>query len=498
MEAIAPPALPAAVRSAERPAARAPRNARRIGALALALGAFADLCFDGVPLGLGWPLFLAAAVAAFLVAGGREAWQQARPALWLLWPMAALGGFVAVRDSPELLALNVAASSLCLLLFAHFATAQERVFALGPASLASRAVLAAPRALWAAPPTVMESLSGVPVKAVHGALVSFSRTLLVAVPIVLVFAGLLAAADPMFSALLEGALEAIGGDLAGDLASRTLTIAGAAVAMAGLLSFALRRREPLAEAGAVPARLALRTSATVLSLVSLLFVAFGLVQARFLFSGDGAALPQGLTYAAYAHQGFFQLVAVVVLTLLLILALGRWTRLESGGQRLAFNGLGTALVACTVPLWASAVQRMLIYQEAYGATVLRVFVLAFLCAVGVLLTYRAVSLWVKPEWFGGGALALSLLSAVALNLANPDALVAAHNLARPAGSAVVLDTWYLSQLSADAVPAVERGTLGLEPFQRDAVLSALRTRAQARSSKNPAAFNLARARALAP
>jgi hypothetical protein len=165
-----------------------------------------------------------------------------------------------------------------------------------------------------------------------------------------------------------------------------------------------------------------------------------------------------------------------------------------------FNGLGTALVACTVPLWASAVQRMLIYQDAYGATVLRVFVLAFLCAVGALLVYRAVSLWLRPQWFGGGALALSLLSAIALNLANPDALVAAHNLARPAGphQAVVLDTWYLSQLSADAVPAVERGTLGLDAEQREWLLGALRARAQSRSSKNPASFNTARSRALEP
>ena len=232
-------------------------------------------------------------------------------------------------------------------------------------------------------------------------------------------------------------------------------------------------------------------------LVSALFSAFGVVQARFLFGGDSGALPFGLTYASYAHRGFFQLVAVVVLTLFLILALGRWTKLESGGQKLAFNALGTVLVLTTAPLWASAVQRMVIYQDAYGATVLRIFVLAFLSAVGVLLGYRAVSLWVKPQWFGGGALALSLLSALALNVANPDAIVAAHNLARPAGTTVVLDTWYLSQLSADAVPAVERGTIGLDAEQREWLLGALRDRAQARSSMNPAAFNLARSRAMA-
>lgn len=517
MDAIAPPSLSAASSASSAPAVpaarpapaplsfavgadaaplRAPRNARRIALLALGLGVLADVFFDGVPLGIGWPLFLAAALGAFLAAGGREAWERARPAAWLLWPMAATALFVGVRDSPELAVLNVAASSLCLLLFAHFATAEESAFSLGPAALVSRALLAGPRALLAGPPTVKASLEDVPLRALGGKLAALARTAAVAVPVVLVFAGLLAAADPMFSSLVERALEAVGLELWSTMLSRTLTVAGAGLAMAGVLSFALRRHRPLPAAVQVPGRLSLRTSATVLGLVSLLFVAFGLVQARFLFGGDHGRLPIGLTYAQYAHQGFFQLVAVVVLTLLLILALGRWTHLGSALEAAAFKSLGTGLVLCAMPLWASAVQRMVIYQDAYGATVLRVFVLAFLCATSVLLAWRAVSLWVAPVRFGGGALLLCLLSALALDVANPDALVASHNLARKDG-AVVLDTWYLRQLSADAVPAVERGSLALDPEVREAVLFDLRARAAARTSRHPAAWNAARARAQA-
>jgi hypothetical protein len=45
---------------------------------------------------------------------------------------------------------------------------------------------------------------------------------------------------------------------------------------------------------------------------------------------------------------------------------------------------------------------------------------------------------------------------------------------------------------------VERGTLALEPERRESILGDLRARAQTRSSANPAAFNLARRRALQP
>ncbi len=54
--------------------------------------------------------------------------------------------------------------------------------------------------------------------------------------------------------------------------------------------------------------------------MNLLFLAFVLVQLRFLFGGSGLEEQRvGLTYAEYARHGFFELVVVAVLVLPLIL-----------------------------------------------------------------------------------------------------------------------------------------------------------------------------------
>jgi uncharacterized protein DUF4153 len=80
-----------------------------------------------------------------------------------------------------------------------------------------------------------------------------------------------------------------------------------------------------------------------LGALNLLFLAFVVVQFRYLFGGEGLVEERvGLTYAEYARHGFFELVAVSVLVLVVLLAAdalvvrsagrgGRFARLFSAG-----------------------------------------------------------------------------------------------------------------------------------------------------------------------
>lgn len=52
---------------------------------------------------------------------------------------------------------------------------------------------------------------------------------------------------------------------------------------------------------------------TVLAMIDLVYAAFTYVQISYLFSGAKAALPDGLTYAEYAKNGFNELVTVTVI-----------------------------------------------------------------------------------------------------------------------------------------------------------------------------------------
>ena len=68
----------------------------------------------------------------------------------------------------------------------------------------------------------------------------------------------------------------------------------------------------------------------VVTILDLLFLAFVIVQFRYLFGGrDLVQQSANLTYAEYARHGFFELVAVAALTLPLLL-LGDWLLREEG------------------------------------------------------------------------------------------------------------------------------------------------------------------------
>jgi hypothetical protein len=198
-------------------------------------------------------------------------------------------------------------------------------------------------------------------------------------------------------------------------------------------------------------------------LVDALFLGFVLVQAVYLFGGTDTLARTGLTYSEYARRGFFELVTVAALVLGLVLLMDWLTRFVTGRARLAINLLHGVLVALTLAILASALFRMRLYQQEFGLTELRFYTTAFMAWLGVVLVWLVVTVLRAPapggdnrgrRRFAFGARVASLALVVALDLINPDALIARTNLSRAAaGVGQPLDTEYLAQtLSADAMP----------------------------------------------
>jgi hypothetical protein len=189
----------------------------------------------------------------------------------------------------------------------------------------------------------------------------------------------------------------------------------------------------------------------VLGLLDLLFLAFVLVQIRYLFGGKHLIMVRAhLTYAQYAHRGFFELVVVCALVLPLLLV-ADWLRGGSKRHRdLLFSVLAGILVVLLGVVIASAIQRMRIYQQAYGLTELRVYGTAFLILLAVVFAIMLVTvLNGRRHLFAAGALAATLVSVVCLNAVNPDAWIAQVNIERY-HQGKKIDVKYLNTLSDDA------------------------------------------------
>ena len=283
--------------------------------------------------------------------------------------------------------------------------------------------------------------------------------------LLLVFGSLFAAADEAFAALIPD----VSLDL-GLLPVRLIVlvmVAGVALS-AAFLGDAPPRWDVLAPARARPVRSA--EWLVPIALLDALFVSFVTVQLTVLFGGHRHVLEtSGLTYAEYARSGFGQLVVVTLLTLSVVAATVRWAPKETRQQRVVLRALLGLLCALCLVIVASALYRLHLYEEAFGFTRLRLFMNAFETWLGVLVVLVMVAgVRLRATWLARAVVATAAIGLLTLGALNPDAFVAERNLDRFQSTGKI-DVVYLQQLSADAVPVVDR----LPEPQRSCVLAGM-------------------------
>lgn len=202
-------------------------------------------------------------------------------------------------------------------------------------------------------------------------------------------------------------------------------------------------------------------------LLNLLFLAFVLSQLSYFF-GDAALVQasDGLTFSEYYRRGFFELVAVAALVLPLLLGLHWLLRKGNPAHERVFRLLAGAQVLLLFVIMASAVRRMLLYQSVYGLTEQRLYTTAFMAWLAlVFLWFVATALRGRREQFACGALVAALLVIATLHLINPDALIVRANVAH-AQQGRFFDAHYAASLSADAAPALMKSLPALNEDDR--------------------------------
>lgn len=479
-----------------------PAIARRIVLVALMLGVVVQGLFLGELLGLNVPLTVAAILGAATLLAPRP-WRMDRADRWLPVAALAFAGLVAIRSNPALVAFDLVAAvaltaaSLASMAGAHvtrrsmagIATLVGQGLALGGGG-ASR-LASAPRGLRG---------SGMAVGTTGRAVLVGSG---IALPLLIVFSVLFASADAVFGRLLADSLR-IHVDV-GDAPFRLLVAGGTAWVVGGLLVLVVAATQRIRRS---PQSLGMRlgtVEATVALLaIDLLFGAFVAIQAGYLFGGFDTVEATGLGYAQYARRGFFELVAVAALAGIVVLGTESLVR----DRRLAYRLAALALIALTGVVLLSAGVRMALYQEAFGWSELRFFVVAAIAWLALCLVAAAGCIALGRSHALPAAVAvLGLVVALGVNLADPGAFIAEQNVRRathpgsvPPGGSTGLDTGYLAGLGADAVPALVRALPTLPPSERAAVEGALaeqrRTLAAAVEGTGWASWNHARATAL--
>lgn len=228
----------------------------------------------------------------------------------------------------------------------------------------------------------------------------------------------------------------------------TIVTLGAALLFFGFLWSLEYREEPsLRKQGTFPALNGV-TMLTVITLMNVAYLLFTLIQFSYLYGGGQRALPPGVTYAAYARRGFFELVLVAMINFTILIGSLYFTKTEKPWLHRIAQSL---LVIFTLNMLFSAYYKMSLYEAAYGYTTLRLFVKFFMGLLAILSLLFLLRIWRPSFPLIQYALISTLVIYLGLNYANVDGWVVKENLRRY-GETEVLDLEYLLSLSYDAVP----------------------------------------------
>jgi len=203
---------------------------------------------------------------------------------------------------------------------------------------------------------------------------------------------------------------------------------------------------------------------TILILVNAIYAVFSIIQFRYLFGGSSFALPSSFTYAEYARRGFAELVIVTIINFGILIFGITFVKKDSKRIFTAIRAFLTLLVIFTFILLISAFYRMLVYEQAYGFTYLRIFVQAFMIMLFFLFVINIIYIWYQKLPIIKTYFIISLAIYIIMNFANVDKIIANNNINRYFETGQI-DMVYLKGLSYDAVPEMEEFFISVKDSQ---------------------------------
>lgn len=270
----------------------------------------------------------------------------------------------------------------------------------------------------------------------------------ITIPVLLVMTLLLAGADIVFSNMLYNIFEAFNFVTIFQICFLMIIVFFSSYAAYAALSMK-NVKEEVADRRVLEPVIAIVVTAT----LSVLYLMFSVIQILYLFIGN-MQLPEGYTYSQYARQGFFQLLAVCILNLIIVLVCLYLFR-----ESATLKGILTVISGCTFIMILSSALRMLMYIDRYNLTFLRILVLWALAVIFLLMAGVTIFIYMNRFPLFTYSMVIVTVFYIGLSFAHPDYWIAKYNL-DPAHLDYLneYDAYdsqrYLSNLSADAAPVL--------------------------------------------
>lgn len=193
-----------------------------------------------------------------------------------------------------------------------------------------------------------------------------------------------------------------------------------------------------------------------LVIFNVMFACQTLMDMNYLWAGS--TLPDGITYAQYAHKGAYPLIVTALLAALFVL-ISQNAGKDVAGSKMV-QGLIYLWVAQNILLVVSSIYRTGLYVEIYALTYLRVaaFIWMGLVACGLVWIIMRSILNKSNTWLINANVITTLSVLYIVSFVNVGAMIANYNVMNSravSGTGVQLDTRYLeNRIGSAAIPAL--------------------------------------------
>ena len=189
-----------------------------------------------------------------------------------------------------------------------------------------------------------------------------------------------------------------------------------------------------------------------------IYVIYFISQWKYYVSGFTGVLPREFSYAQYAREGFFQLCAVAVINLLIILTIMLFMKRSSGKNSVISKILSVILCVFTLVLISTAVAKLVMYIKIYGLTQKRVYALWLMAVIALIYIVIALGQFISKIKATTVCLAIIVIMFASLSLCNVNKIIAEYNVNRYISGDLTqeVDVQALDKLGDAAVPALVR------------------------------------------
>lgn len=197
------------------------------------------------------------------------------------------------------------------------------------------------------------------------------------------------------------------------------------------------------------------TAAVAVLPILFLYVVFFISQWQYYVSGFTGILPENFSYAEYARQGFFELCAVSVINLLLIISIALLIKRNKEGSPVVLKIVTSVFCVCTLILISTAVAKLVMYIDYYGLTPKRIYAMWLMVLIGIAFVLIAVGQFLRKFKIVAVCFSVAIVMFSGLAVCNVNAICAQYNADRYlSGSLETLDVEAMEEWGDSAIPSL--------------------------------------------